>query len=285
MELQNSDMTSNLPGQASQRVGWHSLPSELRLMIYQSTWEPRGIEVCTSPHPIDHGPFDLNQRLAHHIRSRFVLPATARLNFEARNITLQHYKPITGDPHYYGQVVNYFNPFLDVVFFDWLPQLSTLPQPPPENIRKLLDILALAEHIVVDSASLFTQLKADLVMNTPAVRNLCPSLQSVDQAKLGCARPRLCRDTRCEEIICCPLPENSGWREHMVYIDTCVVTINSRMVPYRPCREVQDFVECKSIWDRFMPRGDYRIRPKVLRERPHPRINKEEKAIILSRVQ
>jgi hypothetical protein len=216
-------------------------------MIYQLTWKSQRIAVGSllPPKP-EMGDYDLGQDIEHIVYGPRVPPATARVNCEGRNITLRYYKSITREPFYsphHGNPVTYFNPALDIVFFGWLPVLSTLPQPPPESTQPLLDILALVEHIGVETGNtdLFKQLAADLEKNTPAVRNMCPALQTVDHAVQdlgGWARLRLCQDTSCTETTHRTLSENGPWGEHKLRGGYFVGITGRAMMTYRPCREM-----------------------------------------------
>ncbi|KAK3292937.1 uncharacterized protein B0H64DRAFT_203634 [Chaetomium fimeti] len=263
-------MSQNISGQAPQGVGWYSLPPELRFMIYRSTWEARKITVhSVSPSVF----FRVDENLKHVVHGTPTLPVTAHLNDEARQETLRHYHPIVGDldcPSYKDWNLGpcmYFNPSLDVVFFSWIPVLWNIPQPPPASIRRLLDILLVAEHIVPERMDDFLMLQtACLKLDTPVLENICPALSSVDHVDAyggANGRYRLCRDPRCTEPICDTLTKGP-WRQHTLYFLSFVemATRERGMLPYQPCREVEAYVSARikprHSWNVWGPGGTYR---------------------------
>ncbi|KAK0659793.1 hypothetical protein QBC41DRAFT_237018, partial [Cercophora samala] len=88
--------------------GWGKLPTELRLKIYHSSWEPRTV-------------FLGNPQMPEHFNCMVHHPVTLHLNYEARAETLKHYTQIDFFYRLWpGQVVTrflirYINPSLDVL--------------------------------------------------------------------------------------------------------------------------------------------------------------------------
>jgi hypothetical protein len=113
--------------------GWHSLPAELRLMIYRLSWEPRAVCVERVAALNQEG----NRTWDRHVfkmrmGSSSRPPTTLHLCFESRTETLRHYVPFFRGVDEEGKPqVLYFNPSVDVLFLSFFPhfRLMTLSTP------------------------------------------------------------------------------------------------------------------------------------------------------------
>lgn len=130
---------TDLPSR-SNRPEWTSLPAEVRLMIYRAIWKPRPVILqrkWTEQETISAWNLD---PAGDSIKIHSAPPVTLRINSEAREETLRHYRPIfkssTGE-------VAYINPEIDVLFVDYFP---ASPGPEPDRI---LGIIAVAKHITL----------------------------------------------------------------------------------------------------------------------------------------
>jgi hypothetical protein len=112
------------------------------------------------------------------------IPATAHLNYEARQVTLQHYILMTGDPPtvIHRDTTAYFNPALDILsIVYWLPNLlHTRAFPPKKHTERFLNNAALAERIVVGDKKQFNRLVGDLMADNKVLFRRFSALRSVE---------------------------------------------------------------------------------------------------------
>ena len=232
-------------GRAPQRAGWCSLPSEIRLMIYPLTWEARRVTMrhYTPPELRRSDNWIEDDKLKYPITCRSI-PATVHLNYEARQATLQHYLLMFGDPTLPGgeDTATYFNPALDILCISRRPYFyrATLMNP-SKSMQRFLDIVTLAERIILADGWQFYSFTEDLMV----ARNLLPkfaALRSVDASYYhdddsSWLRVRLCSDPKCTEQIYDEYYDGS-WRVHKIRCSSTVKIPDTGAIPYRPCREM-----------------------------------------------
>jgi hypothetical protein len=169
------------------KTGWHSLPAELRLMIYSFTLEPRKV-IMTRKKPIAWEKFCAkSRRKVYKYRVYSPPPPTLHLSYEAREFTLRHLVPFLQT----AESVAYFNPALDLLVLGVFPNegFRRLRQgkfiPPNKTARRFLSILSVVRHINFDSRDrgLYYALQLALLDGSlPTLRTLdlcCPELTSI----------------------------------------------------------------------------------------------------------
>jgi hypothetical protein len=121
-----------------------ALPTEIRLKIWRTTWEPRTVEVYM--HTTDKAQDDANLFSSSIYRSTSPLPATLSICSESRYETLKHYKPSFAA--YQKQPQVYFNHQIDTLYLRDIDILWFMEFPlmfPHEDITKIRH-LALTER-------------------------------------------------------------------------------------------------------------------------------------------
>ncbi|CAP73309.1 uncharacterized protein PODANS_2_7020 [Podospora anserina S mat+] len=130
------DSTAADPSTSITFTPLHTLPLELRFMIYRHTWEPKTITI-SSPG-------------VGRIRDYPELPVTLRINSETRQETLRHYYECNVWSRYVNHTTNesgercrkaYINPSLDTLYLDHFPTITRIDIPTPPVKKPCLRII------------------------------------------------------------------------------------------------------------------------------------------------
>lgn len=174
-----------MPQQSSARqtrTGWHSLPAELRLMIYSFTLEPRKVVMARKLKRPPNLWLEISTKdWKNKYRIHSPPPATLHLSSEAREFTLRHLVPFFQT----AESVAYLNPALDVLFLEVFPDpdeggVRTVGGefiPPTEAAQRFLSILSGVKHVHLSAEYsgpdvAYTLQLALLDGNLPALRTL-----------------------------------------------------------------------------------------------------------------